>query len=142
MSRIPRFLEHLKTGFAAEAASAARFRAYAARAEADGLPNLARHWLDLAAAKDTLAVAQLEAAEQVRGGPSDVVNALAEERYENDVLYPKMIREVDHDTAEVLLGVVAQQKDHLKRLDELRRKLTAAGGDVDLPGDAGRSSAA
>ena len=48
MSRIPRFQEHLKTGFTAEAASAARYRAYADRARADGMPNVAQRWLRLA----------------------------------------------------------------------------------------------
>ena len=66
MSRIPRSLEFLKNGFTAEAVSAARFRAYAARAEKDGLPNLAARFRALAAQKDELAVRQLEAAGQVR----------------------------------------------------------------------------
>ncbi|HXO43173.1 MAG TPA: hypothetical protein VN999_17115, partial [Thermoanaerobaculia bacterium] len=64
MSRIPRFQEHLKTGFTAEAVSAARYRAYAARAEEDGMPRLAARWRRLAAAKDRLAVHLLVAAEQ------------------------------------------------------------------------------
>ncbi len=130
MSRLPRHLEHLKTAFTAEAVSAARFRANAARAEADGHPNLARHWRALAAAKDALAAAQLEAAGQVRGGALDLGAALAEESYENDILYPKMIRDVDADTAAVLEQALAAQKDHLARLDRLREAYDAAQGDV------------
>ena len=34
MSRLPRHLEHLKTGFTAEAVSAAMYRAFAEQAEA------------------------------------------------------------------------------------------------------------
>ena len=78
MSRIPRYQEHLKTGFTAEAASAARYRAYAGRAERDGLPNLARHWRALAEEKDRLAIEMLEAAEQVRGTDADLGNAISE----------------------------------------------------------------
>ena len=133
MSRIPRHLEHLKSGFTAEAVSAARFRAYGARAEADGRPNLARHWQRLAAEKDDLAIRQLVAAGQVRGEATDIVSALSDERYENDVLYPKMLREVDGETADVFLAVIAEQKDHLRRLEDLRERYMAAGGDVDLP---------
>ncbi len=132
MSRIPRFQEHLKTGFTAEAASAARSRAYAARAESDGLPNLARHWRALAEEKDRLAIEMLQASEQVRGRETDLGNAIAEERYENDALYPKMIRDL-HDTpavAELLVKVVAAQKEHLSRLDDLRESLTSSQGDV------------
>lgn len=133
MSRIPRAQEHLKTGFTAEAVSAARYRAYAGRAEADGLPNLARHWRRLAAAKDRLAEAQLDAAGQVRGAASDLASAASEERYENDVLYPKMRRDVDPETAAVFDSVIEQQKAHLDRLLALRDGYNAAQGDIDLP---------
>ena len=130
MSRLPRHLEHLKTAFTAEAVSAARFRAFAARAQADGHPNLAGQWLELAAAKDALAEAQLEAAGQVRGGALDLGAALAEESYENEILYPKMIRDVDPDTAAVLEQALAAQRDHLARLSRLRESLESSSGDV------------
>ncbi len=141
MSRIPRSQEHLKTGFTAEAASAARFRAYADRAQRDGLPNLARRWLRLAAEKDALAIALLQAAEQVRGTDADLGNALSEERYENDILYPKMIRDVDQETANVFLRVVTAQKEHLRHLDSLRQETNAAQGDVALPPEVDRGTA-
>ena len=133
MSRIPRFQEHLKAAFTAEAASAARFRACATRAEGEGLPNLAGRWTRLAEAKDQLAVALLEAAEQVRGGETDLVAAIAEERFENDVLYPKMIRDLDPKNADPLLRVVAAQKEHLRELEAMRQALTSSPGDVVLP---------
>jgi rubrerythrin len=130
VSRIPRSQEHLKAGFIAEAASAARFRAYAARAERDALPNLARHWLELAAAKDALALLQLEAAGQVRGEGTDLDAAIAEERYENEILYPKLIRDSDTETAAVFRRVVEAQEGHRQRLETLAGELQAAVGDV------------
>lgn len=134
MSRIPRSQEHLKTAFTAEAVSAAGFRAYATRAEQDGLPNLARRWLLLAAVKDRLAVELLVAAEQVHGLDSDLAAAIAEERYENDVLYPKMMRDVEEPRVRALFEqVVAEQRAHLAQLDTLRRELNAARGDVQAP---------
>jgi len=135
VSRIPRFQEHLKTGFTAEAASAARYRAYAAHAEREGLPNLARRWLRLAAAKDALAIALLTAAGQARGTDTEVAESLSEERYENDILYPKMIRDVDETTADVFLQVINAQKEHLQELEKLRRALNAFKGDVELPAE-------
>jgi rubrerythrin len=136
VSRIPRHQEHLKTGFTAEAVSAARYRAYAARAEQDGLPHLAARWLRLAAAKDRLAVRLLEAAEQVRGLGSDLDAAVAEERYENDVLYPKIVRDVNEEqTAAVFRQLLAAQADHLRELQALSRDLGASTGDVQLPPD-------
>ena len=77
----------------------------------------------------------LEAAGQVRGADADLGNAISEERYENDVLYPKMIREVDERTADVLLAVVAAQKEHLRRLESVRQALSASPGDVELPAE-------
>lgn len=141
MSRIPRFQEHLKAGFTAEAASAARFRAYAVHAEREGLPNLARRYLRLAAEKDALAIELLMASEQVRGADADLGNALSEERYENDILYPKMIRDVDQETANVFLRVVNAQKDHLRQLEGLRQEANAAQGDVALPKEVDRGTA-
>jgi rubrerythrin len=131
----------LKTGFTAEAASAARFRAYAERARRDGLANLARRWLRLAAEKDSLAIEMLAAAEQVRGTDADLGDALSEERFENDILYPKMIRDVDQDTANVFLRVVTAQKEHLRQLEGLREEVDAAQGDVALPPEADRGAA-
>ena len=130
MSRVPRSLEHLKTGFTAEAVSAARCRAHAARAERAGLTNLAAAWLELASAKDGLAIRQLEAAGQVRDDKIAVADALAEDRFENDVLYPKMIRDVDGEAADVFKEVVAAQQQHVAKLRELRSALQAASGDI------------
>ncbi len=140
MSRIPRFQEHLKTGFTAEAVSAARYRAFAARAEQDGMPRLAARWRRLAAAKDALAVRLLVAAEQVRGLDSDLGSAIAEERFENDVLYPKMLRDLaapaEEPAAAAFRQVAAAQADHLRELEALRRELGAAQGDVQPPPEA------
>lgn len=133
MSRIPRYLEFLKTGFTAESVAAARYRAYAARADRDGLPHLGDRWRRLAAEKDALAVGLLEAAEQVRGGGTDVTAAISEERYENDVLYPKMVREVapgEEAAAASLREVVRVQQGHLRELEALREELQAAEADV------------
>jgi rubrerythrin len=130
VSRIPRTQEHLKTGFTAEAVSAARCRAYAAHAERDGHPNLASHWRRLAVEKDALAVELLAAAGQVRGDAADLSFALSEERYENDVLYPKMIGEADAEAAGVLREVLASQKVHQRQMEDLRQALQASEGDV------------
>jgi len=135
VSRIPRVLEHLKTGFTAEAVSAAQFRAYAHRARQDGRPKLAEQWLRLAEGKDELARLQLEAAGKVRGGATDVATEISDERYENEVLYPKMIRDagVDADAVALFQQVIEAQKEHLRRLDALRRALGESQGDVEMP---------
>src|SRR5687767_5111990 len=130
MSRIPRDLENLKAGFNAEAAAAARFRAYSARARRDALPHLADHWLELARQKDQIAILQLEAAGQVRGGETDLEAAIAEERYENEVLYPKLQAGSGAEAAAIFGQVLAAQGQHLARLDALRGAIVASQGDV------------
>lgn len=131
MSRVPRVQEYLKTSFTAEALSAARYRAYAERARKEGMPNLAQAWLDLAAEKDQLAIRQLETAGQVRGEDLDVKHALSEDHYENDVLYPKIIRQLEGADADAFHQVVAEQQNHVERLTNLCQKLQAATGDID-----------
>lgn len=130
MSRLPRSQEYLKTGFTAEAASAAKFRAAARRAEADGKPRLAQAWTELAGEKDALAIRQLEAAGQVRAAEEDLAAALAEERYENESLYPRMEREVDTETAAVFEAVVAKQREHSARLESLLDAIARSEGDL------------
>lgn len=135
MSRIPRYQEHLKTAFTAEAVSAARCRAFAARAEGDGHPHLARHWQRIAAEKDALAGKLLDASGQVRGEDADLGTALADERYQNEVLFPKMVRDVDQPTADILLQVLEAQRLHQRQMEELRQALNSSGGDVELPAE-------
>lgn len=130
MSRLPRAQEFLKTGFNAEAASAARLRAAAVRAEGAGKPNLARALRDLAVEKDSLAATQLEAAGQVHEPEQELAAALAEERYENDALYPRMLRDVDEATAGIFRDVVARQQLHAERLEGLLDAVTRSRGDL------------
>jgi rubrerythrin len=139
---VPRAQEHLKTGFTAEAASAARFRAFAERADKDGKTHLAAEWRALAEAKDRLAIQQLEAAGQVRSEAISIADALSEERYENDVLYPKMMREAgDGKATEVFAAVIAAQKEHADLLARLRSALQASSDDIE-PGTAEETASA
>jgi rubrerythrin len=130
VSRLPRSQEYLKTGFNAEAASAARLRATAKRAEADGKPKLAAALAELADEKDALAFVQLEASGQLRDADQSVAAALAEERYENDALYPRMAGEVDEATARVFADVVAKQHAHAERLESILDQLSRSKGDL------------
>jgi rubrerythrin len=137
MSRLPRHLEHLRTGFTAEAVSAASFRAFAEQAEAEQKPNLARRWRVLAEEKDRLAIALLGAAEKVASEAANLRDAIAEEQYENEVLYPRLIADMEHlghpEEAALLRRLVDDQRRHQAQLDDLRRELTASTRDVGEP---------
>lgn len=135
MSRLPRHEEHLKTGFTAEAVSAAMYRAFADQAEREEKPNLAARWRELAREKDRLAIEQLEAAGKVGDEGRNVRSAISEEQFENEVLYPRLVSDVEslgrQEVADVFARVIDRQREHRARLDELRREITASSGDVD-----------
>ena len=134
MSRLPRHLEHLRTGFTAEAMSAASCRAYAEHAEAAGRPQLGSRWRALAAEKDALATELLRAAGKVESEVANLRDAIATEQYENEVLYPRMIADMEDlghpDEAALLRRLVETQRRHQAELDDLRRELTASTRDV------------
>jgi len=130
VSRLPRAQEHLKTAFIAEAEKAALYRAFAVRAERDGQSNLAANWRQLAADKDARAVAQIEAAGQVRDAAKNLAAAIAQESYQENLLYPKMVREVDGVAAEVLQATIVALAGDRERLEELRRAFNSSQGDV------------
>jgi len=134
VSRLPRAQEFLKTGFNAEAASAARFRAVAARAESEGKSHLAAALSRLAVEKDALALSQYQAAQAIREPheelEQEIAAALAEERYENDSLYPRMIRDVDEETAAVFRDVVARQQQQASEIESLLDQLGRSTGDI------------
>jgi rubrerythrin len=126
-------LEHLKTAFIAEAEKAALYRAFAARAERDGLPNLAAQWRLLAEAKDARAIAQVEAAGRVHGAAIDLAAAIGGESYQKDILYPKMVSQVDPETAAIFETTIASLAEDLERLETLRDAYNASQGDVAAP---------
>ncbi len=137
MSRLPRHLEHLRTAFNAEAMSAASYRAYAEQAEAAGKTNLAQRWRAMAAEKDRLAIELLRAAGKAESDHANLRDAIATEQYENEVLYPRMIGDMEDlgqaDEAALLRRLVETQKRHQAELDDLRRELTASTRDVRPP---------
>ena len=137
MSRLPRHLEHLRTGFTAEAVSAASYRAFAEQAVREGKGNLGARWRELAEEKDRLAAELLLLAGRVENEGLNLRNAIAEEQYENEVLYPRLeedLRASGHADAVALLERVrAAQQGHLAALDRLRREMTASTADVRPP---------
>jgi rubrerythrin len=134
MSRLPRHLEHLRTGFTAEAVAAATYRAFAEQAAAEGKTNLAQRWRSLAEEKDGLAIELLRLAGKIESEGANLRRAIAEEQYENEVLYPRLAEDLRHlghaEEAARLDAVRAAQEGHLAALDRLRREMTASTADV------------
>jgi rubrerythrin len=127
---LPRHQEHLKTGFTAEAVSAAQYRAYAHQAQTEGLENLAAAWRRLAEDKDRLAVTLLEMAGKVLSEDKNIEAALALERYEIEVLYPRLMADADEEIAGAFGKIKDDQEKTLSRLEEVRAALISARGDI------------
>src|SRR6185503_395846 len=134
MSRLPRHVEHLRTAFTAEAVSAASYRAYAAHAEGAGRPNLAERWRTLAAEKERQAIDLLAAAGKRESEAANLRDAIAEDHYEREVLYPRLIEDMENlghpEEAALLRRLVEEHERHRAELDDLRRELTASTRDV------------
>jgi rubrerythrin len=134
MSRLPRHLEHLRTGFTAEAVAAATCRAFAEQAKEEGRANLAQRWSALAEEKDRAARELMHAAGRVGSALVNMRGALGEEQYVIEVLYPRLaedLADMGHpEEAALLERVRVQHQRHLGLLDELRREMMGAMADV------------
>jgi len=110
------------------------FRAFAEQADGEGRANLADRWRRLAEAKDRLAIDQLQVAGRVRSDADNLRDAIAEEQFENEVLYPRLIDDLRHlgqpEEVELMQRVVEAQSGHLSTLDSLRKELAGSSGDV------------
>lgn len=131
MSRLTRSWEHLKAGFQAEAAAVARLEALARRAEREGKPVLAKALSGLADEKAELAGKLLEALGRSQDWGPELETLAAEERYELEVLYPKMSGDLDGPLRELVESVRERHRDHLARLEGWASQLLE--GRTDLP---------
>lgn len=123
MSRLTRSWEHLKTGFQAEAASAARLKALSKKAEAEGKKGLAAALAKLSEEKAELAAQLLEPLDRQHGWEESLQALLAEERFEFEVLYPKMLGDLDSGLQEIVERVRAQHQLHLQQIEKWSEQL-------------------
>ena len=152
MSRPSRQREIGLAAFQAEAAAAARYRRLAASARRRDRSRLAERWEELAARRDALAVRLLEAFEPVGSAAEGALAALAEERYEVEVLLPRLLEEWSNlagaeegdERGRVLEALLAEKEDLLDQLADLQRQVeVAAGRDLgDTGGEEGEEGAA
>lgn len=84
--------EDLKEAFAGESQANQKYRAFAARAEQDGFPNIARLFRTTAEAERVHAEGHLKALEGVGSTADNLQAALAGETYEFTEMYPPMLK--------------------------------------------------
>jgi rubrerythrin len=84
--------EDLKEAFAGESQANQKYRAFAARAEQDGYPNIARLFRTTAEAERLHAEGHLKALDGVGSTADNLAAAIAGETYEFTEMYPPMLK--------------------------------------------------
>jgi rubrerythrin len=90
-------LENLKAAFAGESQASQKYRAFAQRAEQDGLPNIARMFRTAAEAERIHAEGHLKAMEAVGSTADNLQAAIDGETYEYTEMYPPMLAQAQAD---------------------------------------------
>ncbi|MBM4394809.1 MAG: rubrerythrin family protein [Deltaproteobacteria bacterium] len=92
-----RTTENLKTAFAGESQANRKYLAYAERAAADGMPNVAKLFRAAADAETVHALRHWRALGMIRDTVQNLEDALAGETYEVDQMYPPMLAQAQAD---------------------------------------------
>ena len=84
-------IDDLKEAFAGESQANRRYLAYAEKAEAEGLPGVAKLFRAVAAAETIHALAHLKAMDGVGSTLANLGEAMAGEKHEFTEMYPPMV---------------------------------------------------
>lgn len=88
-------INNLNEAFAGESQTSMKYRAFARKAEQDGLPNVARLFRTAADAEMVHAQGHLRAMEGAASTADNLKSAIAGETYEFSTMYPPMLAEAD-----------------------------------------------
>ncbi|MCE1236437.1 MAG: rubrerythrin family protein [Hyphomicrobiales bacterium] len=131
-------IEDLQYAFAGESQANRRYLAYAEKAEAEGLPGVAKLFRAVAAAETIHALAHLKAMDGVAGTAANLAEAMAGEKHEFTEMYPPMVANAEAEghrkAARSMRFALAVEKVHYD-LFEAALAAVAAGkdlGDVEL----------
>lgn len=86
-------IDNLKEAFAGESQASQKYRAFARKAELDGLPNIARLFRAASAAECVHAEGHLKAMDGVASTAENLKAAIEGETYEFTTMYPPMLEE-------------------------------------------------
>lgn len=109
--------DNLKAAFAGECQAYRKYLAYADKAEAEGLPNVAKTFRVAADAESVHATRHWRALGMIRGTIENLEDALGGERYEVNEMYPLFLGQAERDeeiTAQhAIKGALAAEKVHI-----------------------------
>jgi rubrerythrin len=92
--------ENLKTAFAGESQANRKYLAFAAKAEADGKPGLAKLFRAAAEGETVHALNHIAVSGEIKSTSENLMSAIAGEAYEIDTMYPQFMMEASEDNAD------------------------------------------
>lgn len=127
-------LDNLKNAFAGESQANQKYRAFAKKAEQDGLLNIARLFRTTAEAERIHAEGHLKSLDGVGSTAENLQAAIDGETYEFTTMYPPMLAqaEADDHPAKRMFGYAVQAEAVHARLYKMALEAAKAGKDLDV----------
>jgi len=127
-------LDNLKEAFAGESQANQKYRAFAKKAEQDGLLNIARLFRTAAEAERIHAEGHLKALDGVGSTAENLQAAIDGETYEFTTMYPPMLAqaEADDHKAKRMFGYAVQAEAVHAGLYKMALEAAKAGKDLDV----------
>jgi rubrerythrin len=131
---MPTTLENLKESFAGESQANQKYRAFAKKADQEGLPNIARLFRTAAEAERVHAEGHLKAMEGVGSTADNLQAAIDGETYEFTTMYPPMLQqaEADDHKAKRMFGYAVQAEAVHAKLYKMALEAARQGKDLDV----------
>jgi len=131
---MPATLDNLKEAFAGESQANQKYRAFAKKAEQDGLLNIARLFRATAEAERIHAEGHLKSLDGVGSTAENLQTAIDGETYEFTTMYPPMLAqaEADDHKAKRMFGYAVQAEAVHARLYKMALEAAKAGKDLDV----------
>jgi rubrerythrin len=130
---MPTTLENLKQAFAGEGQANQKYRAFAKKAEQDGLNNIARLFRTTAEAERIHAEGHLKAMDGVASTVENLQAAIDGETYEFTTMYPPMLKQAEADAhkAKRMFGYAVEVEAVHARLYKLALEAAKQGKDLE-----------
>jgi rubrerythrin len=121
-------IDNLKAAFAGESQANRKYLAFAKKAEAEGLPQVAKLFRAAAAAETVHAHSHLRVMGGINNTKTNLAEAIKGEQYEFETMYPDFIKaaEAEQNKAAIMTfkGAMAVEKEHHAYYTEAQQAVT------------------
>jgi rubrerythrin len=133
---MPNSVDNLQEAFAGESQAYQKYRSFAARAEQDGFPNVARLFRTAAEAERIHAEGHLRALDGISATADNLKAAIGGETYESTEMYPPMLAQAEAEghKARRMFGYAVQAEAGHAELYKRALEAVAQGKDLEAAG--------